>query len=248
MVPNPFMLQVYAYCYPFIRFYPFKVNEWEYITLDGKHSSGAEQKLSVYLFFDVHNPLYNLILISKNSILFCFSLLAIGSLTPSLAQSSIINFNGRVDFYSDAPQEQIRAESEQLIGVIDTVRKTFAFQVPVKSFLGFNSELQRQHFNENYMESNRYPQLSYTGKILGNISYHIPGEYIVKSKGSFRIHGIEKEEIIENTVTIKESGISVSSDFFIRLADYNIHIPRIVQKKIAPKISIRIQAKNSSRP
>lgn len=172
------------------------------------------------------------------------------SLTILSAQeggSAILSFSGVVDFHSDAPQEQIRARSVQVVGVIDTLRNTFAFQVPVKSFEGFNSDLQRQHFNENYMESNVYPQLTYTGKILAPVNYQKPGTYPVKTKGSFRIHGVEGEEIIENTIEVRESGISIFSDFYIRLADYDIRIPRIVQRKIAPRIHIQVEAKNTAK-
>lgn len=158
---------------------------------------------------------------------------------------SILSFAGKVDFLSDAPQEQIRARSNQVVGVIDTLRNTFAFQVPVQSFMGFNSELQRQHFNENYMESNRYPKLTYTGKILAPINFNEPGEYKVKTKGNFIIHGVEKEEIIENAIEVKENVVAINADFFIRLSDYDIRIPRIVQRKISPKIKIQLRVTNT---
>ena len=161
------------------------------------------------------------------------------------AQTTIIKFNGKVRFHSDAPQEQIRARSDKVVGVIDTLRNTFAFQVPVKSFEGFNSDLQRQHFNENYMESNVYPELTYTGKILAPVNYRSPGIYKVKTKGTFRIHGVEGEEIIENSIEVQENRISISSDFYIRLADYDIRIPRIVQMKIAPRIHIQLEVNNT---
>ena len=170
------------------------------------------------------------------------------NLTAQENESSILSFSGDVNFHSDAPQEQIRAQSTKVVGVIDTLRNTFAFQVPVKSFDGFNSDLQRQHFNENYMESNVYPQLTYTGKILAPINYQKPGIYQVKTKGSFRIHGVEGEEIIENTIEVQQNAISILSDFYIRLADYDIRIPRIVQMKIAPIIHIHLEVKNTPKP
>ncbi|NBB89182.1 MAG: YceI family protein [Bacteroidetes bacterium] len=179
------------------------------------------------------------------SILLYLLIFTVGHLFGQNNPGSILSFAGEVDFHSDAPQEQIRASSDQVVGVIDTLRNTFAFQVPVQSFLGFNSELQRQHFNENYMESNRYPKLTYTGKILAPINYNKPGLYKVKTKGIFIIHGVEKEEIIENTIEVKQNGLVINADFYIRLSDYDIRIPRIVQRKIAPEIKIHLRALNT---
>ncbi len=175
-------------------------------------------------------------------------LLFASALTPSIiAQSkgSILSFQGEVVFLSDAPQEKISARSDELRGMIDTLRNTFAFQIPAKSFEGFNSDLQRQHFNENYMESHRYPNISYSGKILGEIDYDQIGTYDVKTKGNFSIHGREQEEIISNQVIVSENEIRIESTFNIRLSQYDIRIPRIVEKKISPEIEIQLTVTNT---
>ena len=178
---------------------------------------------------------------------FIFLLLSIALLPIMQGQStsSILSFEGEVIFLSDAPQEKITARSDELKGMIDTLRNTFAFQIPVRSFIGFNSDLQRQHFNENYMESHRYPNISYAGKILGTIDYDQEGTYKVKTKGTFNIHGREQEEIIINRVIITENEITIESSFTLRLAQYDIRIPRIVEKKISPEIEIQMTVTNT---
>lgn len=151
-------------------------------------------------------------------------------------------FQGKVSFVSEAPLELIKAESQKLQGVIDPATKSFAFSVTLKSFDGFNSALQKEHFHENYMESETYPTLHYTGKLLDEIPFQTDGVYECRSKGKFFIHGVSKEKIIKNKVTVKGNKIMVESQFNILLADYNIAIPKIVHKKIAEEIKVIVSA------
>src|SRR3982750_3786358 len=81
-----------------------------------------------------------------------------------LAQSKFATQKGEISFASKAQLELIKATSDKAQGLIDPATGQFAFNVPIQSFRGFNSELQRQHFNENYMESDRYPKATFTGK------------------------------------------------------------------------------------
>ena len=77
---------------------------------------------------------------------------------------------GNIHFNSNAPNEIIKASSNQLKGVLDLTKKTFAFKVAVSSFEGFNSPLQKEHFNENYMESFNYPEITFSGKIIEDVN------------------------------------------------------------------------------
>lgn len=150
--------------------------------------------------------------------------------------------SGTVRFYSEAPKELISATSDQLRGIIDAEKKTFAFKVVMKTFQGFNSPLQREHFNENYMESSSYPEASFNGKIIEDIDLTKDGEYNIRAKGKLKIHGIEQERIIKSVVSVKNGKVSVHSDFVVALADHNIKIPRIVIEKLAPDIEVSINA------
>jgi len=160
-------------------------------------------------------------------------------------KNSTINTNvyvvseGMVVFKSEAPLEFITASSNKLIGAIDITANTFAFLIPVNTFDGFNSELQREHFNENYMESSKYPNATFSEKILG-INWLQDGVYEMTSEGKFTIHGIEKERIIKGTVIIKNNKITINSKFNVLLKDHNINIPTVVYQKISESIDVNV--------
>jgi polyisoprenoid-binding protein YceI len=150
---------------------------------------------------------------------------------------------GVVHFRSDAPLELIEAESQELKGLIDFEKETFAFSIAINSFRGFNSALQREHFNENYMETERFPRATFAGKIIEKIDPSLPGQYRIRAKGKLIIHGIEQERIIPAILTIQNKQILINSTFNIILEDHNIGIPKVVQHKIAETIIVDINAK-----
>ena len=115
--------------------------------------------------------------------------------------------DGKINFVSNAELELIKASSNKLKGVIDPATNQFAFSVAVPSFVGFNSELQRQHFNEKYMESEKYPQLIFTGKIIEQMDFSINGIYDIRAKGDLEIHGQKQTRIIRSTLTIENGSV-----------------------------------------
>ena len=149
---------------------------------------------------------------------------------------------GRIHFKSEAPLELIEASSSKLKGLINPEEQTFAFSVANESFEGFNSALQREHFNENYMESVRYPNCTFAGKIIEPVDFTKDGNYAVRAKGKLSVHGVDVERIIKATLTIKGSTISIQSKFVVPLQEHNITIPRIVYQKIAEEINVEIDA------
>lgn len=150
--------------------------------------------------------------------------------------------NGNISFHSDAPKELISAASPGLKGIVDIQKKTFAFKIGIGSFIGFNSPLQREHFNENYMESSVFPEASYSGKIIEDVDLTKNGSYVIRAKGKLRIHGIEQERIIKSTITSNNGVLSIKSDFVVLLADHNIKIPKVVNNKLAPEINVSVNA------
>ena len=171
-------------------------------------------------------------------ILVLFLLVPAHAVQPSLYNTA----NGTIDLRSDAPQELIHARSVKLRGVIDTDKKTFAFAVTIRSFMGFNSELQREHFNDNYMESEKYKEATFTGKIVENIDLKTNGRYAVRAKGLLSIHGVEQERIIPADITVSDGTLQVTSGFIVLLSDHQIKIPKVVHQKIASIIDIKVTA------
>jgi hypothetical protein len=147
---------------------------------------------------------------------------------------------GSVKFTSNAPLELIQAQSAKISGLLKTTDKSFAFSIPMSSFEGFNSSLQRTHFNENYVESARYPNATFEGKIIEDIDFGTPGTYEIRGKGKFSVHGVELVRIIKCQMIILNDKITITSKFSVMLADHNIKIPSVVSKKITEEIEVEI--------
>jgi polyisoprenoid-binding protein YceI len=157
--------------------------------------------------------------------------------------TSVYNISkGSIIFSSDAPLELIKAESNELKGVIITDRKEFAFSVMVRSFKGFNSGFQKEHFNENYLESDKFPDATFKGKIIEDVDFTKNGLYAVRAKGILTVHGVPKERIIKSDMTIKNGAIFIKANFTVLLADHNIPIPKVVHEKLASEIKVEVNS------
>ncbi len=147
---------------------------------------------------------------------------------------------GQVTFISEAPQETIHARSNRLKGVVDWEKGTFLFTIDIKSFTGFNTPVQREHFNENYMESDTYPVASFQGKFVEAISPDKSQTLTVRAKGKMKIHGVERQMIIPLELKIKKTEVVAKARFIIALEDFEIKIPRIVSEKLSPNILVLV--------
>ena len=116
-----------------------------------------------------------------------------------------------------------------------------AFVVPIKSFQ-FDKKLMQEHFNENYMESHKYPDATFKGKITGyNPSKKGPQKAV--AKGEFNIHGVKKAVEAEGTVEFKGDELHLVAKFPVRVADYNIEIPTLVFYNIAEVVEVSLNGK-----
>ncbi len=151
-------------------------------------------------------------------------------------------YDGLLQFKSNAPLEVIEAKSDKLRGVVDPGTQSFAWSVDIISFQGFNSPLQREHFNENYLESSRYPKATFTGKIIEKIDFDKDGVFSVRAKGKLLIHGVEQERIIKGKIEIRGRKLRIQASFIVPLTDHDITIPKIVHQKIAEEIAVTVDA------
>ncbi|MDP1803054.1 MAG: YceI family protein [Bacteroidota bacterium] len=149
--------------------------------------------------------------------------------------------DGVTKFTSEAPLELIKASSNKTVGALDCANKNVAFSVNVDSFDGFNSGLQKEHFKENYMETMKYANATFKGKIIEDVDFTKNGTYTVRAKGTFNIHGTEKEKIVKTKITIKDKEILVETSFEVPLEDHNIKIPKVVNQKIASIIMVDVK-------
>jgi hypothetical protein len=163
-------------------------------------------------------------------------------LSPGLsAQSKFAADRGQIDFASRAELELIRAHSNNVRGIVDFSTNQFAFSVDIKTFQGFNSPLQREHFMDSYMEIEKFPRADFSGKIIEPVDYQTDGIYEVRAKGDLSIHGQKQIRIIKARITIKNGVVNIDSNFTVPLADHNISIPKIVSQKIATEIEVNFK-------
>jgi polyisoprenoid-binding protein YceI len=163
-------------------------------------------------------------------------------LPPAKGQKRYSTASGQISFASNAELELIKAASVQLQGLVDPQNNQFAFSIDIRSFKGFNSELQREHFNEKYLESELYPKGKFSGKIIEDVDLNADGVYEIRAKGDLDIHGVKQTRIIKAKVTTKGSTMKIEAHFTVPLSDHNIEVPSIVKQKIATEIEVGVVA------
>jgi len=149
--------------------------------------------------------------------------------------------SARVNFFSSTPIEDIKAASAKGTVVFIPTSGDIAFQIPVKSF-EFARGLMQEHFNENYMESDKFPYAKFTGKISPSIDLSKDGEYPVIANGMLLIHGVSKQRSIAGKLRVVHGKVQLLSSFDVTCADHNIKIPRIVMTKVAEVIKVNTDA------
>jgi polyisoprenoid-binding protein YceI len=142
-----------------------------------------------------------------------------------------------VTFFSDAAIEDITASTTKASGIIDLSEKKFAFSIPVKDF-EFEKSLMKEHFNEKYMETEKFPKATFTGTI--DAIDKDAAEQQVRTSGKLTIHGVTREVEIPASVR-KEGSISrVNAKFVVRLEDYGIQIPQLLFQNIAESVEVTV--------
>jgi hypothetical protein len=151
--------------------------------------------------------------------------------------------SGRISFTSRAPLEDIESVNKTVDCLLNSSTGSIQFSVLIKGF-EFQKALMQEHFNENYMESNKYPRAAFKGTIINNteINYSTKGTYKAVVKGELTIRGISKA--IETTGTVRvNDNIEVEANFNVPISDYNISIPTLVKDKVANSVKVSVQAR-----
>lgn len=160
------------------------------------------------------------------------------------SQDKFFTQSGYLSFLSETPLENIFAETKAAISFLDVKTGEVAFSVPISSFQ-FKIKLMQEHFNENYMESGKYPKASFTGKIENftpvDFSSTTPKQYTCK--GKMNIHGTDREITAPITLTAgSPTKVSGTASFKLKPEDYGIKIPSAVFMKIASEVDITVKA------
>lgn len=175
----------------------------------------------------------------KTKLLFAALLFAL-QLTAS-AQEKLATKNGHIWFYSKMPLETIEAHNKQVVAVIDTKTGDVVFNLLIKSF-SFERALMEEHFNENYMESLKYPRASLKGRIIniGAVKLSTPGTYNAVIEGELTIHGVTKKVKEAGTFQVSADNVKAVAKFKLSPLDFGIKIPAVVADKISKQFDVNL--------
>ena len=146
---------------------------------------------------------------------------------------------GEISFFSSTPVEDIDATNKLVKALINTDNNEIVFITTIIGFK-FKKPLMEEHFNENYMESDKYKVATFKGKIITPIDYSIDGKYKVQAKGILNIHGVDQDREIPGELVIKDDHIELTSNFDVKLADHDIKRPKLVIKNIAETVAVKV--------
>ena len=173
-------------------------------------------------------------------------LLALGlvfGLRPAGAQvpGKYLTKMGRVTFFSATPIEDIEARNDQVAAVLDLASGQVAFSLPVTGFV-FKRTLMQEHFNENYLESDKYPRATFSGRFVGLDAAGLagPGPHGAVVEGTLTMHGVARRVRVPATLELRGGLLLAQATFVVASADYNIEIPLLVRDKIDKEISVRV--------
>lgn len=165
------------------------------------------------------------------------TLLVLVAISAQAQNANIVSKTSEVKIFSKTPVEDIEAVNKKARAIINPNSMDIAVKITNTDF-DFPNNLMEEHFNEKYMESEKYPTSIFTGKINKKIDFTVPGTYEVEAVGKLKMHGVTKDKILKGTIIVSESGIVLKCNFDVMLVDYNIERPSIVMAKIAEKIDI----------
>jgi hypothetical protein len=174
--------------------------------------------------------------------LFCSALFVLGTAIALNAQIyKAVPDGSSVSFFSKSPLEDITAVNKKSSIGLNT--STNDIQVGVTmTYFKFRKPLMEEHFNENYVESDKFPVCIFKGKILEAVDYTKDGENKVTVKGTMNLHGVTKDIEIPGTLTKKGNEILINAEFKIKVADYNIKVPSLYIQNIAEVVDVKINA------
>lgn len=165
----------------------------------------------------------------------CLSFIAAG------AQNIYVSKTTAITFFSSTPMEDIEGKSTTANSVIDIKSRNIVFKVANTSFQ-FKKKLMQEHFNENYIESDKYPFSIFRGKITDDVDLNKDGSYEVNVEGSLDIHGVTKAYQSKATIVVAKGMISARTTIRVKIEDHQIEVPSIVFKNIAEFVDVRISA------
>lgn len=170
-----------------------------------------------------------------------FALASLFAVTLGFAQDKYFTKEGKITFYSKTPIEEFDAVNSTGLSIIDTKTGAIEMSVLIKAF-EFKKDLMQQHFNENYMESDKFPKAVFKGTIsnITEINFTKPGTYQASIVGKLTMHGVTRDINSDAIFIVSIAGVIAKSEFIVALADYNIKVPGVVKNQISQQIKVEI--------
>lgn len=145
---------------------------------------------------------------------------------------------GQTSFFSETPLENISAVNNNVLVLLNTTNGEVAVRMQQRGFR-FTNKLMEEHYNENYMETEKFPSAVFTGKVKEAIDYSKNGIYNVSVEGVLDMHGVKQSRTIKGQISVADGYITLTSAFDVKLADHKIEVPTLVVKKIAESIAVK---------
>lgn len=176
------------------------------------------------------------------SVLFAFFMAFVMAAPTALqAQDKYFTKDGTISFFSATSMEDIEAANNKVTSVMEKSTGKIEFAVLMKGFT-FEKALMQEHFNENYVESDKFPKSTFKGTItdIANVNFAKDGVYNVTVSGDLTLHGVTKPVTAKGTIEVKGDNLLAKSTFKILLSDHGIAIPAVVKDNISKSIEIRV--------
>ena len=152
----------------------------------------------------------------------------------SIQAQQYLTKSASISFFSEAPLEDISAKNSKVSAVYDVETKQLVFQLNISDFI-FPKPLMQEHFNENYLESDKFPKSSFSG-FIGQLN---DGAI---ATGTLKINGVANEVEVNGSLEKTSDSLIINATFVIQLKDYKIKIPRVVMYNIAEEIEVTVKA------
>ena len=149
-----------------------------------------------------------------------------------------ISEKSTIMFFSKATIEDIAAKNEKSMAMLDMTSGEVAFSVPVKEFV-FEKSLMQEHFNEKYMETEKYPKATFQGKLVG-LTAGASGTQAVRAQGKLTLHGVTRDVDVPGTLEVKDDRVTMNAKFVVTLEDYNVKRPQVLWKNIAESVEVTV--------
>lgn len=168
-------------------------------------------------------------------------LLACLSTLNLAGQTLYASKNAQISLFSTAPIEDIAAKTSSGNSVYNPATGDLVFSVAINTFK-FPKSLMEEHFNSDYLESDKYPRATFKGKVQEHPDLTKNGTYPITVVGELNVHNVKQNRTIPGTLTVNNGVITMASEFMVKCADHHIDIPRLVFRNIAESIKMNVNA------